>query len=316
MLKIGVMKKMSNYFDSKNRFLSFAQFSHFLRVDDNHPLNLYLGLNDNGQRTLRLIGQFKRKSIKSTRIIQVTHLMIDRCIAVDFSLLDDEYADLFYLFCNDLVDSSRDCAIDSGYEFIYNRYEKWRTFGLNKKRFISESEIKGLLGELLFLRDYLIPKYGISASLGAWTAIEPTKKDFSFESTWYEIKSATGSTITISSIDQLTSDYAGHLIVYRFEKVAPSSFGVTLNSIVRSLLDSTINFADRTELIIKLTHADYYQDEYYDDYSYAIIEKTSYSVNGDFPRIDPIYIDPAISKVKFDLIINMLEKYKENEIWI
>ncbi len=56
------------------------------------------------------------------------------------------------------------------------------------KKMLSESEIMGLMGELLFLRDFLFEKYGKGEALKSWSGQELTHKDFSYNNKWYEVK--------------------------------------------------------------------------------------------------------------------------------
>ena len=60
---------------------------------------------------------------------------------------------------------------------------------INAKRdLLSEFQILGLMGEILFLREFLIPKYGEKMALLGWSGQELTHKDFSYANEWYEIK--------------------------------------------------------------------------------------------------------------------------------
>ena len=43
---------------------------------------------------------------------------------------------------------------------------------------LQEQDIMGLIGELLFLRDYMIPTYGEDIALLSWSGSELTHKDF------------------------------------------------------------------------------------------------------------------------------------------
>lgn len=85
---------MNNY-NSKIKFKSIKEPSHYLRVDEIHPLELLVGRNDNGKLTLRLIGDFTKVNIKGTRTIMVNHYNYQKKLAVNFSLNDDAYEDLF-----------------------------------------------------------------------------------------------------------------------------------------------------------------------------------------------------------------------------
>lgn len=305
---------MNNSYDSKNKFKEFANNSYYLRVDENHSLELLIGLNDLGQKTIRLIGNYKREKIKSTKTIEVNHFMLQDKIILSFSLQDNDYSDLFYLFCNDIIDSSRNINPEDGYIFIMNRYEKWRGFGSFSRKYLSESEVKGLIGELLFLEDFLIPKYGISKGIIGWTGTEPLKKDFSFEDAWYEVKTATKEIVTISSLEQLDSDYLGYLILYQLEKLSPEAEDINLNKLVDNILTILHNEQDKSSFIMKLIQAGFYREEYYDQFVYRKINVGIYEVNEEFPKLTRDNLPIEISNVKYDLLINMMERFKRETI--
>lgn len=307
------MKKMYNY-DSKNKFNQFELSSHYLRVDENHPLELFIGLNDKGQKTLRLIGNFIRHQVKGTKSIDIMHFKYGEKYAVNFSLIDKQYEDLFYIFCNDLIDSSRICNIDNGYIFMVNRYEKWKGFSNSIRKYLSEIEIKGLIGELIFLKDVLFEKYGISKSISGWTGTEPTKKDFSYENVWYEVKTSSKDMVHISSIDQLESDQIGYLIVYNLEKLSPEADDIKINKIVNDILLMLDNVLDISQFMIKLADIGYFKEEYYDSYVYRIANTSYYEVNNEFPKINKNSIPSAITNLKYEIIISMLEAYRREKI--
>jgi len=304
---------MSSY-DSKSKFKEFAKNSHYLRVDEKHPLDLRLGLNSKGQKTLSFIGDFERVQVKSTKSIEVKHFNILDKITISFSLIDDEFTDLFYLFCNDIIDSSRDSIQTKGYSYILNRYEKWKGFSNTSRKYLSENEIRGLLGELIFLKDIIFKKYGVSNGIIGWTGPEPTKKDFSFDLTWYEIKSVTKEIVTISSIEQLDSDDTGYLILYYLEKMSPEAVALSLNIIVDEILLSIVLDQDRANFIMKLVQIGYYKEDYYDDFVYRLAKCEYYEVNDNFPKINRNALDGAISNARYDLIIKMLENFRRDEL--
>ncbi|MCF8020981.1 MAG: PD-(D/E)XK motif protein [Vallitaleaceae bacterium] len=304
---------MNNY-DSKTRFTVFSAPSHYLRVDKDHPLELLVGLNDNGQKTIRLVQDFKPVNIKSTRSIDVNHYPFKDKKIISFSLTDPEFRDLFYLFCNDLVDSSRNINPKDGYEFIVNRFNKWKGFSNTIRKHLSESQIKGLIGELIFLSTLMTDKYGIDKSISGWSGPEPTKKDFSYDDVWYEVKSATKDTVSISSIDQLKSDIPGFLVVYQLEKMSPEAQALSLNSLVDEILNIISIDENRLKFIMKLVQAGYHKEDYYDSYKYRLSRQYIYQVNNNFPGINESTLHPALCNVKFDLILNMLETFRKDNI--
>lgn len=305
------MKKM-NKFNCLEIFNKVSSKSSYYRIPDEYPLNIRLGLDDNGNQCIRFIGKFQRLKVKSTKNIDVNFYSLSNESIISFSLLNSFYQDIFHLFCNDLVDYSRHIKMDNGFQYIVNRYEKWRIFSSSKREYLSENEIKGLIGELLFLRSYAFSKYGQSIAIEGWTGPEPTKKDFIYEDTWHEIKTATNNQVTINSIDQLSSNVAGHLVVYTFEKLSPAALDLSLNRLANEIIKEIIFDIDKEAFTSKLLEAGYYGEPYYENFVYQLKAKRSYLVIQGFPRLERDSLNSAIIEAKYTLdllmLINHLEK--------
>lgn len=306
-----IMMKMIKY-NSKEKFMNFSKDSHYLRVDAEHPLELLIGKNDKGQKTIRFIGDFKRKVIKNTKSISVSHYLFENFFAVNISLTDDDYLDLFYIMIDDLIDSSRICHPKNGYEFITNRFEKWKKFTNIEKNHMSEAQVKGLLGELIFLDAFMIGKYGITKSINGWTGPEPTVKDFSYDDRWYEVKTTTNNEIHISSLEQLDSDIEGNLVVVSLEKLSPESVGKSLLSICKNIFDKIDFDNDKSLFISKLVEVGFNFDEYYEKFKYRVVNIDFYLIDSGFPKISKKDIDNAILNVKYTLTLDLLEKHKRD----
>lgn len=301
-----------NKYDSKQKFEDLTLPSYYLRVNKIHPLDLYLGLTDDGRKAIRLIGAFKRSKVKSSKIIEVNHLQFEDKTILSFSLVDKRFEDIFYIFCNDLIDSSSLLNSGEGYQFIVNRFEKWRSFGQANRNILNESEIKGLIGELLFLNDYAIENYGENVAIDGWTGTEPTKKDFYFDRTWFEIKVTTNNKVQISSIEQLLSDDIGTLVVFKLEKQSPESQGISLNLLINQIKEKLTSLDAFSSFMLKLYNAGYYfYEDFYDSFVYQIKEQLKFSVNKDFPVIKRDSLNPAIEDVKYTLILNLLTNFLE-----
>src|SRR5699024_8133412 len=93
-----------------------------------------------------------------------------------------------------------------GYTAIVNRYFQWKKmFVSSKGNLLTEPEIMGLIGEILYLKGTLAERIGLYNALKSWSGQELTHKDFSFDDTWVEVKTVRsgGQTVKISSLEQL-----------------------------------------------------------------------------------------------------------------
>jgi hypothetical protein len=302
-----------NKFDCREIFNKVNSRSNYYRIPDIFTLNIRLGLDDKGNKCLRFFGHFEKRKVKSTKNIDVNFYALLGETILSFSLLNELYEDLFYLFCDDIIESSKSIKQEEGFNFIVNRYEKWRVFSSNKREYLSENEIKGLIGELFFLKNQAFTKYNQTFAIQGWTGTEPTKKDFIYQNVWFEIKVSTQNQISINSIDQLSSDSSleGHLFVYNLEKMSPVSSGLTLNSLKNDVMNIIKFDEDRDLFVVKLIDAGFFGEEYYDNFVYRLVNQASYRVTDDFPRLHKSNIDPAILEVKYVLDIAQLEIFKE-----
>ena len=76
-------------------------------------------------------------------------------------LLDKNYKDLFYVYAEDIISSLNRKKRERSFKYIYKKTWRWQYLlqkGREKK--LSEEKQKGLIGELLFLTKYLIPRFG------------------------------------------------------------------------------------------------------------------------------------------------------------
>ena len=103
---------------------------------------------------------------------------------------------------------------------------------------LSEQEIKGLIGELFFLKNYLIKKIGYYDALEAWIGPSYATQDFVLKNEWYEIKttSINSQEISISSVEQLDTINKGKLVVLYLDKTsALDDNKLTINEIVLNI---------------------------------------------------------------------------------
>lgn len=299
--------------DILQKLKSIEYNSSYLRVSSTHPLELYLGKNESGYFTLRYNGDFKPRKIIGNNILEVKQFKNIDGYSILFSYIGQEDKEIFCNFCEDLINQTKFCNKENGYNELVSRYEKWKRLFKVNNQLLSDSQIMGLIGELLFLKDDIINQYGISKGIDGWSGPELTHKDFSFDKDWFEIKTISNSRteITISSIEQLDSHHNGKLIVYKLEKISPSFDGISLNKLVESIEDKITTTIDKFHFREKLEKVGYYKDDYYDSYVFEIIEKKQYKVTNGFPRLVSSNMPKAISKVNYNLLLSMLDDYLE-----
>jgi hypothetical protein len=179
------------------------------------------------------------------------------------------------------------------------------------KKALDEKQIKGLLGELMFLKEFAFEKYGIRDAIIGWSGTEPTHKDFSYGDEWFEIKTINDgkSTISISSIEQLDSISNGKLVIYELQKMSPTFNGLSLNNFVAQIKEQIIDEDTLDILENKLLQAGYIYSPNYDDFVFCLMGNNAYDVNENFPRIKRENIPSEIVSVKYEIFISSIEKF-------
>ena len=289
------------------------QSGHFTRVGGNDSLNLYIGKDDHARFCFEFRGHHTPSKVMGSDVISVSQTKNDDDICLRFALEDSDLLEHFCTFCQDLIDSTSDLFDDNvAYRTICTRYASWKKlFKLSNKK-LSEPEIMGLIGELLFLQDQLISIYGIDLALESWTGPEKTHKDFSTADSWYEVKAvSTGKeSVTISSIEQLDGEQMGFLVVYKLEKMSPSYNGIKLLGIISSILGKISTPIQKEVFMSKLEQFGFDFSPEYDNYVYMLSGFSIYSVNKDFPRLKRNEIPLAISKAQYDIILSDIACFK------
>jgi hypothetical protein len=300
----------------KNRFKEFFKNGYFTRIDDVHVLDLYLGLNEKGQYTLEYRGNFNIKEVKGSSAIGVSQGTTSSYSYLLIFLKDTDMFDTFCALLEDIIETTRSCPDNpSGYQVVINRLYSWKKMFSSKKKKLDESAIMGLMGELIFLDNYMFSKYGKTKSLQAWSGQELTHKDFSLEDTWYEVKSIHSGkdSVRISSLEQLQSNNFGELVIISLERMSPAFNGVTLSKLANKIMKELDTDEDLDKFISKLSKLGFGFDSETDDYVYQVLNIDRYAVNSSFPKIIRLEIPTAIVQAQYDISITSILPFLINE---
>ena len=288
---------------------------HFVRIGENKHISLYIGRDDDARYSFDFRGNFKPSRIPSSDVIEVEQYKNDTELTLRFSLDNGELLEYFCIFCQDLLESTKAIIDDeTAYKTLRARYFSWRQLFKPDKGKLTETEIMGLIGELLFLQSRLLPEKGIDMAIESWTGIEKAHKDFSFDDAWYEIKTINfgKESVRISSLEQLDSDVDGHLAVYTLEKMSPSFNGIRLNELVTCIISQLENATQKELFMDKLNLYGFDFSPEYDQWVFSLRDFSLYSVAvNDFPRISRMMIPEAVTKVTYEIMLNEIQQYKE-----
>ena len=193
---------------------------------------------------------------------------------------------------------------------IIKKIDIWIKF-FKREKFdgLSEEEIRGLIGELLFIKNFSKNKENFKNNIIRWKGCENGLHDFEFQKTKVEIKtfSSTGK-IRITYPDQLDIDTFPEIYLVCFN-LTKDNGNFSLNSII-NLIKKSI---DEKTLIIfedKLKNAGYFEihkNNYNDEYNNS--KKYCYKIVKEFPKILYKELNDSISKVSYSLDTNLLSSF-------
>ena len=166
--------------------------------------------------------------------------------------------------------------------------------------------IKGLIGELLFLKNFMFDEYGTSESIEAWTGPLGNPKDYLINDTWYEVKTVNESkqSIRISSLEQLDSELLGYLVVIKLESTSNQvNNHINLNSLIGYIAGFIEDAEDLEKFIRKLNNLGYQFDIEYNEYCYVYKRTVFYKVDLEFPVIKRKSLSNSIIRVSYELAL-------------
>lgn len=288
-----------------------------------HKVTLLIGYTE-GKYAVAISGENLPSEISSTNLISVETLNQKDIgsSGLKFILLDDTLLDIFITFVFDLESLIKENAEISLVD-VYNRYRYWQKMFKSLNATITESALKGLISELYILKEYFVPKYGVTEAIKGWTGSERTHKDFAFDNgNWFEVKAINfgKKTVQISSLEQLDSEVDGYLVVSELEKTSPSNKEglnlVTVFENLRMLVEEDEVIGDLYSKVFSLgveNEALISEHHELNEYRYIVKQTMFFHVNSDFPRLSKKTLSKAIGNVSYELQLAELSDFLVSE---
>ena len=289
--------------------------------DTSHPLQLFFGYAVSGERIFFLITPDapKRLPAQSESVDLRLLQRHDGLYTLILRLLKSDQASVFSHLCWALAESTSSCRDDaSGATMFLERYRKWqRLMERGRVGLLSDAQIKGLIGELLFLEKYLFGRYGTSIALKGWLGPSGADQDFRFDDYWYEVKTSDPGALTIrvSSLEQLDTDRTGQLCIVFLDRAGSElQDAISLNTMVARIHNSISTDAESTDIFEQRMEAIGYIDtREYSENMFVLRRIRRFLVSQTFPRIRQKMVDPSITSVTYDLSIDALATFEINE---
>lgn len=301
--------------DIKKKFEIGFSNKTYQRIDSDFKVNIFLGYNERGQMSMVITEPGKSSNVKPSKFIDVIiRQREDGKLLLEFALLDNTYKSLFLIFCKDIISICELAGSNMAISNAITRWKYWKEmFGKKRDNLLSESEIQGLIGELLVLKNYFLETYEENKAYNSWLGPLGNKKDFEVDDTWYEVKSILEGVlkVEISSLEQLDSDKEGNLAVVKLSKTSNTTQDhISLNKLVMNLLLNIEDPEIRELFISRLEKKGYSTAPEYDNYCYLLKNITYYTVNDDFPKLIRSQIDEAIGTASYSILLNGITNFK------
>ena len=266
-------------------------------ADKSHLLEFYWAKDSFGN--LLFVLNAASEIIVNSKIPQLNGIEIgigkyDKNNQLVFTLASKEDKDMFYTLCKDLIESTKDMQ-DEEYAIktILKRLEKWQFFLKSRRKIIDKRQLKGLIGELLFLKHYLLKNYDVDDALTFWRAPLQSVQDFEFSSFAVEVKTKSSvNSITISAYEQLFSEL-DHLLLYVVTlndstNKTPEAFNIY--ELIDKIRDNikTKNSILEEKFNNLLMHYGFIELEEYREYYFLFITDEFYEVTEEFPKISTL----------------------------
>ena len=287
-----------------------------IQLDVSHSLEWYVGYFSPDAKSIVIISDTPVSKIESSKSIQAScKLRKDGRYATSLTLLSREQEDVFVTMCGDMISySSSEADSKRSLACVLKRYNAWLKLLQHKNSaLLSMSAQKGLIGELLYLKEKLESGLSPDDALAGWVGPDGADQDFVYEDGWHEIKTTgvSSSEITISSVEQMDCEQSGELIIMRVDKCAPAKVGsFTLYGLVNQIMNMITDCAGITDgFVFKLGSIGYIDMTEYDQQSFIFSSRQTYNVAGSFPRITRRNIPTEIVNVNYTLSVHSLSPW-------
>jgi hypothetical protein len=249
-----------------------------------------------------------RERIPSLKGINVTVGSLGKHDQLLLTLQDKEESDIFHTLCIDLIHSIETIKDELiAIKTILKRLEAWQHFLKSNRKIIDKRQLKGLIGELIFLKNYLLENYKVEEALSFWKAPLQSVQDFEMNSTAVEVKTKSSvNSITISSQEQLYCEL-DHLLLYvvtlgESTKLTNESFNIydiisQVHSKIRLENPLFLDTFDNLLLLYGFIGLEEYSEHYF-----LYIADEFYRVIEGFPRIGslPNGVDKLTYRINLD----------------
>jgi Putative PD-(D/E)XK family member, (DUF4420) len=305
-----------------NELHQHAERPVFRRVDESHPADLYAGIDDSGRLELMLVCNSAVAEVPLFEALRVSqNLRQDGRYALVVRLEQGELKAAFARVCDDLSESLRRAPLGSDLgATLVGRLNRWRRLlEAGRTKGLTESELRGLIGELLVL-EQLISSRGAAAAVKSWVGPHDAPQDFDGGGILIEVKAcrAGSNAVAISSLQQLSSSNTPIFLIVVFLSPASEwqdkSFSIRdIVGRIRAVLEPFPSELD--DFNIRLYHAGFSDEWEGNKNLYTREDLRSYLVDEKFPKIIPASVPAGIIRALYTVDLSFCGACERNMPW-
>jgi len=300
-------------------------------ADADHPLDFYRGRDFEGRHLFWL--ECDASGAPPTDVPRIGGINVElrepkagRWL-LSLALRDSDQLEIFRPLCTNLLAATAPLSPEDGEKavvIVLGRLKRWQD--LLKRRnddLLSRSEIIGLIGELLFLRDRVLGQLGDVEAVLAWRGPFGDEQDFIVGRGIIELKTQLATAdrhFQITSEDQLDTTSGAIALCHQVLGIGASGQpgAVSLNAIVKGLLGRLDQQSGDAADIFRgsLIEGGYRERPEYDVEWWIPGEFRVYGVATGFPCIVAGSLPPGVSRVRYDISIAACAPFERTQAWL
>ena len=293
------------------------------RASSTHPLDFFRGRNHAGQYIFSLTADGGCRELPRSQKLNGIDVSVERMAGdgarLVLTLEDRDQFDIFRALCGHLLDATAGYPREAngpGLRLVLRRLADWHNM-LRRRRegLLTTEEIIGLVGELLFLRDEVMPRAGVSGSVAAWRGAHGDEQDFAIGAWQIEVKtqlSTSDHRLLISSEAQLDTAGSRLLLCHQGIARAPAGNGaVSLNALIDELTRAYTAAAPPSleQFEAGLEACRYIRREEYDEPEWLLTDRRLFEVRDDFPRLTAAMLPSGVYAVSYAILLSACQKF-------
>ncbi len=295
-----------------------------VRIDPNHPFELYAGVDGSGSVMLA-VGVSARPPVIDADTGALNYIRTQRAGGswiMALRLAGSDLDQVFGRLCQDLIDMAVHVATEAALVSLFReRLLLWkRLFRDGGSGLLQKFQIKGLIAELLALEAFVVTHPDDPAvPVISWVGPVGADQDFLFADRAIEVKAVSpgAEKVIIASPEQLCADVPLELDLYVLRESSPSEAGAINLPLLVSRIEQRL--CDQPEALYayrsKLIEAGYVEHDYYLSVTFTLMEIRRYDVREGFPRLVRPELPDAIADVTYSILLSSIAPFQIQEYY-